>query len=73
MYIQTAEINFEVVGEIKMVYKYGIYQSSGASCIFYKENEDGDQSTFNLFVAPEMDVEGKNTIFALIDNEQIAI
>ncbi len=71
MYIQTAEVNFKVAGEIKMVYKYGIYQSSGASCIFYKENEDGNQSTFNLFVAPEMDVEGKNTIFALIDNEQI--
>lgn len=56
---------------IKKLYKYGIYQSSGASCIFYKEDEDGNQSTFNLFVAPEMDVEGKNTIFALIDNEQI--
>ena len=56
---------------IKKLYKYGIYQSSGASCIFYKEDEDGNQSTFNLFVAPETDVKGKKTIFALIDNEQI--
>ena len=56
---------------VKKRYKYGIYQSSGASCIFYKEDEDGNQSTFNLFVAPETDLKGKKTIFALIDNEQI--
>jgi len=56
---------------IKKHYKYGIYQFSGTSCIFYKEDEDGNQSTFNLFVAPETDVKGKKTIFALVDNEQI--
>jgi len=56
---------------VKKNYKYGIYQSSGASCIFYKEDEDGNQSTFNLFLAPETNVKDKNTIFALIDNEQI--
>ena len=56
---------------VKKHYKYGIYQSSGASCIFYKEDEDGNQSTFNLFVAPETDAKGKKTIFALVDNEQI--
>ena len=56
---------------VKKHYKYGIYQSSGVSCIFYKEDEDGNQSTFNLFVAPEMDFKGKKTIFALIDNERI--
>ena len=54
-----------------MAYKYGIYQSSGASCIFYKEDEDGNQSTFNLFVAPKTNMEDKKTILALIDNEQI--
>jgi len=54
-----------------MAYKYGIYQSSGASCIFYKEDEDGNQSTFNLFVAPETDAKSKKTILALVDNEQI--
>ena len=54
-----------------MSYKYGIYQSSGASCIFYKQDEDGNQSTFNLFVGPETDAKSKKTIFALVDNEQI--
>jgi len=56
---------------IKKLYKYGIYQSSGSSCIFYKEDDDGNQSTFNLFIAPKGSKEDKKTIFALIDNEQI--
>ena len=32
--------------------KYGILQSSSKSCIFYKQDEDGNQSTFNIFVKP---------------------
>jgi len=54
-----------------MTHKYGIYQSSDISCIFYKQDEDGNQSTFNLFVVPE-DEEGKQkTIHSFIDNEQM--
>ena len=37
----------------KMGNKYGIYQSSKTSCIFYKEDDDGKQSTFNLFVSTD--------------------
>ena len=53
-----------------MSHKYGIYQSSSKSCIFYKQDEDGTQSTFNIFVAPLKEKEGKNAVFAFIDNEQ---
>ena len=49
-----------------MANKFGIYQSSPKSCIFYKEDEDGKQSTFNIFVTPE---EGREKITAFIDNE----
>ena len=52
-----------------MNYKYGIYQCSGTSCIFYKEDEDGNQSTFNLFINKEDD--GKKSIHAIIDNDKI--
>jgi len=48
--------------------KYGIYQTSSKSCVFYKEDKDGNQSTFNIFITP---VEGKKNIFAFIDNEQL--
>lgn len=51
-----------------MQHKYGIYQSTSKSCIFYKQDEDGKQSTFNLFANPEEDE--KKNIFAFIDNEQ---
>jgi hypothetical protein len=54
-----------------MTNKYGIYQSTSKSCIFYKQDADGNQSTFNIFVAPLKEKEGKNTIFAYIDNEQM--
>jgi hypothetical protein len=54
-----------------MTNKYGIYQSTSKSCIFYKEDEDGNQSTFNIFVGPLKEIEGKNTIFAFIDNEKM--
>jgi len=53
-----------------MAHKYGIYQSTSKSCIFYKEDEDGKQSTFNLFVTPSED-DYKNKLFAFIDNEQM--
>jgi len=48
--------------------KYGIYQSSSKSCIFYKQDRDGNQSTFNIFVSPDRD---KKNVFAFIDNEQM--
>ena len=53
-----------------MTHKYGIYQSTSKSCIFYKQDEDGKQSTFNIFVTPSED-EHKNKLFAFIDNEQM--
>jgi len=51
-----------------MAHKYGIYQSTSKSCVFYKQDEDGHQSTFNIFVTPS---EEKNKLFAYIDNEQM--
>ena len=53
-----------------MTHKYGIYQSTSKSCIFYKQDKDGKQSTFNIFVIPSED-EYKNKLFAFIDNEQM--
>ena len=54
-----------------MAHKYGIYQSSSTSCILYKQDEDGNQSTFNLFIAPSINEEEKAKIHAFIDNEMI--
>ena len=54
-----------------MANKYGIYQSSSKSCIFYKEDEDGNQSTFNILVTPHDEETGKEKIIAFIDNEQM--
>jgi hypothetical protein len=54
-----------------MAHKYGIYQSTSKSCIFYKQDEDGNQSTFNIFVAPSKGKADKKEIFAFIDNEQM--
>ena len=56
-----------------MAHKYGIFQSSSRSCIFYKEDEDGNQSTFNIFIKPKNDNPQKEEIFAFIDNEQMKI
>jgi hypothetical protein len=53
-----------------MTHKYGIYQSTSKSCILYKQDEDGKQSTFNIFVTPSED-EQNNKLFAFIDNEQM--
>ena len=49
----------------------GIIQSTSKSCIFYKQDEDGNQSLFNIFVKPTFDPEKKDEIFAFIDNEEM--
>jgi len=54
-----------------MVFKYGVFQSTSRSCIFYKEDDDGNQSTFNIFVKTAKDENEKNKVFAYIDNEQM--
>jgi len=54
-----------------MAHKYGIFQNSTRSCVFYKEDEDGKQSTFNIFVTPHGREMGKEKITAFIDNEQM--
>jgi len=54
-----------------MAHKYGIYQSTSKSCIFYKQDKDGRQSTFNIFVAPENEDKSIKKVFAFIDNEQM--
>jgi len=51
-----------------MANKYGIYQSSSKSCIFYKQDQDGNQSTFNIFVSPNKE---KKSFIAFIDNEEL--
>jgi len=51
--------------------KYGIYQSTSKSCVFYKQDDDGNQSTFNIFVAPSKEATDKKEVFAFIDNEQM--
>ena len=48
--------------------KFGIYQASSKSCVFYKQDEDGNQSTFNIFVTKSKE---KKDVFAFIDNEHI--
>lgn len=50
--------------------KYGIYQSSPTSCVFYKQDEDGNQSTFNIISLPNVE-DNKRSIFAFIDNENL--
>lgn len=52
-----------------MANKFGIFQSTSKSCVFYKEDEDGKQSTFNIFKTPHE--KGKEKITAFIDNEQM--
>jgi hypothetical protein len=63
--------SFSNYGMRKMGNKYGIYQSTSKSCIFYKQDEDGNQSTFNIFITPQKNDREKETIFAFIDNEQM--
>ena len=53
-----------------MVYRYGIYQNSDRSCVFYKQDEDGNQSTFNIFVTQKKNQEDIEKVVAFIDNEQ---
>ena len=54
-----------------MTHRFGIYQASSKSCVFYKQDEDGNQSTFNIFVYPSKDEIERKNVFAFIDNEQI--
>ena len=56
-----------------MAHKYGIYQSTTKSCVFYKQDEDGNQSTFNIFIKPKDEIRKREEIFAFIDNEQMNI
>ena len=39
--------------------------------MFYKEDEDGNQSTFNIFITTSKNENEKNKIFAFIDNEKM--
>ena len=59
------------IGDLNVKNKYGVFQSTETSCIFYKQDEDGNQSTFNIFVEPKAKEDQKGSIFAFIDNEQI--
>ncbi len=54
-----------------MANKYGIYQSTSKSCVFYKQDDDGKQSTFNIFIKPKTHELEKDEVFAFIDNEQM--
>ena len=54
-----------------MGFKYGIYQASSKSCVFYKQDDDGNQSTFNIFIKASKDEKDKKDLFAFIDNEQM--
>lgn len=54
-----------------MANKYGIYQSSSKSCVFYKQDQDGKQSTFNIFVTPKYSAEDIKKVVAFIDNEDM--
>ncbi len=54
-----------------MTYKYGVFQSSSKSCVLYKEDKDGNQSTFNIFVTPKEDEKDTERVIAFIDNEQM--
>jgi hypothetical protein len=52
--------------------KYGIYQATTKSCVFYKQDDDGNQSTFNVFVTKSKEEYNKKDLFAFIDNEQMS-
>ena len=54
-----------------MAHKYGIFQSTSKSCVFYKEDEEGNQSTFNIFISPKKDEIDREQVMAFIDNEQM--
>ncbi len=59
------------IGDLNVKNKYGVFQSTATSCVFYKQDKDGNQSTFNIFVEPREEEDQKGTIFAFVDNEQI--
>ena len=54
-----------------MTYKYGVFQSSSKSCVLYKEDKDGNQSTFNIFVTPKEHEKDAERVIAFIDNEHM--
>ena len=58
-------------GDLNMKNKYGVFQSTARSCVFYKQDKEGNQSTFNIFVEPREKEDQKGSIFAFVDNEQI--
>ena len=58
-------------GDLNVKNKYGVFQSTETSCVLYKQDKDGNQSTFNIFVEPKSEEGQKGTIFAFIDNAQI--
>ncbi len=47
--------------------RYGIYQATPSSCVLYKENKDGQQSTFTMLNTNKNSTQG---IIVFIDNEQ---
>lgn len=59
------------IEDLNVKNKYGVFQSTATSCVFYKQDKDGNQSTFNIFVEPRKEEDQKGTIFAFVDNEQI--
>ena len=65
------QYNIYIYGDEKMTHKYGIYQSSSKSCILYKQDNDGNQSTFNIFVTTSKGEVDEKEVFAFIDNEQL--
>jgi len=58
-------------GDLKVKNKYGVFQSTATSCVFYKQDKEGNQSTFNIFVESMDEEDQKGSIFAFADNEQI--
>lgn len=47
--------------------RYGIYQATPSSCVMYKENRDGKQSTFTVLNTKK---ESEQKVLVFIDNEQ---
>jgi hypothetical protein len=54
---------------MKMGTKYGIIQKANASCVLYKEDQDGFQSFFTALHPTKKDHTDKKNIVVFIDNE----
>ncbi len=50
------------------MHRYGIYQATQASCILYKEDKDGKQSTFTV-LNKKKDTDRERDLLLFIDNE----